>query len=100
MTGRSDMPTPALEDLMGGYFHQDWDTYGETHMAVVDQFILDDPELAAALPAEILHVLSETPDDELETLLESMGCEVYPQPRELGYRRWLSAIADRARGQS
>ena len=94
------MHTPALEDLMGGYFHQDWDTYGETHMAVVDQFILDDPDLAAALPAEILQVLSETPDDaQLEVLLHAMGCETYPQPRELGYRRWLSTIADRAREQ-
>ena len=95
------MRTPALEHLMGAYFHQDWTLSGDTHMGVVDQFVRDEADLAARLPLEILHVLSETPDDdELETLLESMGCEVYPQPRELGYRRWLSAIADRARRQS
>lgn len=94
------MRTPALEHLMGAYFHQDWTLSGDTHMSVVDQFVQDEPAMAAGLPLEIHQVLSETPDDdELESLLDRMGCEVYPQPRELGYRRWLNAIADRAREQ-
>ncbi|MGH3348075.1 MAG: contact-dependent growth inhibition system immunity protein [Nocardioides sp.] len=90
------MQTPALEHLMGAYFHEDWTFSGDTHMAVVDEFVSDEPDMAITLPREIFHVLSETPDDaELESLLDAMGCDVYPQPREDSYRTWLRKIAER-----
>jgi len=91
------MPTPALECLMGTYFHQDWDALGSTHLEVVDQFAIDAPRLAAALPDEVELVLtSPRTDDELEAMLVGLGCQVLPEPEGTGYRVWLTQLSRRA----
>jgi hypothetical protein len=96
MRGNHPVTTPALEQLMGAYFHQDFDLFGDDHMDVVDQFVIDDPNLAARLPLEVFQLMDATPDDdELEARLEAMGCQVYPQPREDSYRQWLNRIVGR-----
>lgn len=90
------METPALRELMGTYFHQDWDLFGHDHMAVVDQFIVDHPDLAARLVHDIDQVLAAVKDDaDLESLLDGLGCEVLPD-RPGGYRTWLGVIARQA----
>lgn len=92
------MTTPALHRLMGTYFHQDWDIFGSTHMEVVDRFGIDEPELAAALPAEIDHVLSTVHDEAgLGDYLDSLGCDVWADPDSGGYRQWLAHIAAHVR---
>jgi hypothetical protein len=91
------MPTPALECLMGTYFHQDWDSLGSSHLEVVDQFAIDAPRMAAALPAEVEQVLaSPRTDAELEAMLVGLGCQVLPEPEGMGYRDWLVRLSRRA----
>lgn len=91
------MTTPALYDLMGGYFHQDWDTYG-TEDEVVDQFMNDQHTLRQQLVPEIERVLATmSSEEELSRLVTELGCEYRPHPRYGSHRAWLEAIAVRAR---
>lgn len=95
MTGIQTMRTPALEQLMGAYFHQDWELFGSTHMEVVDYFVEDDPDLAATLPAEIALVLERLPSDTaVHQYLDSLGCQILIRSED-GYREWLADIAAR-----
>ena len=90
------MATPALAHLMGTYLHQDFDSIG-TVDDNVDRFVDDEPELASSLPAEIAALLADEPSEgAIESLLDSMGCELQPGPDDGGYRDWLSAMASRA----
>lgn len=89
------MHTPALEQLMGAYFHQDWELFGSTHMEVVDHFVEDDPDFAATLPTEIAVVLERLPSDAaVGQYLDSLGCQILIRS-EGGYRQWLADIAAR-----
>jgi len=92
------MSSPALSELMNGYFHQDWDTYGSDDEQVVRVFVADDPDLAALLPDEIDVLLSSSVSEaELETLLRSFGCETDPFSTDGSYRTWLTQLAAYAR---
>ena len=92
------MSSPALTELMNGYFHQDWDTYGSDDEQVVRVFVADDPDLAAALPAEIETLLrGSVPEAELGRLLRSLGCETDPFSPDGSYRTWLTQLAAYAR---
>jgi hypothetical protein len=91
------METPALEHLLGAYFHQDWDSDG-TEAEVLALFISDEPDLAARLPHEVGSVLSSTAPEDLESVLREKG-SYYMGDRELGGARgFLERIAERARG--
>ncbi len=88
---------PALEHLMGAYFHQDWDLAGSEEQ-VVTAFLTGSPDLRDEIAPEIDGVLSAVSDEaELQRLVDSMGCEYLPGPRFGSYRAWLAAIADHAR---
>jgi hypothetical protein len=90
------MDTPALRELMGTYLHQDFDLIG-TVDDNVDAFILDFSDIAAALPVEVQALLSRDPSEqELEDLLEALGCQLRP-PNGESRREWLTHIADRVR---
>ena len=95
-TTKDPMNTPALEHLMGAYFHQDFhDLYGGAWQTL-EAFAADSPDEATRLPAEIAFVLSaHSSDDALEGYLDELGCEYRPQPGEGGYRGWLEEIARR-----
>ena len=91
------METPALAQLMGAYFHQDW--YEEHHdeWANLDDF-LEGESLAPRLPDEVEHVLATFDDDEeIGEYLWSIGSYYVPDPAAGGYRGWLTEIAKRAR---
>ena len=90
------MKTPALEQLMGTYLHQDYDLVGSV-WDNVDAFVLESPELAPGLPAEVDWVNATiVSENELKAYLHSLGLQVLP-PTEShgGYRGWLSEIARR-----
>lgn len=92
------MSTPALRDLMGGYFHQDWFTYG-TEDDVVDQFMADQTSLRGKLVPEIeLLLTSDLDERDLAHLVADLGCEYDPRQRYGSYRAWLEAISARAGG--
>jgi len=63
-------PYSKLADLVGGWFHQDYDIEGETVVDVINAFrAVTPPEQQAALCAEIAAFLNEYParlDEEFE----------------------------------
>jgi hypothetical protein len=89
---------PALDQLMGAYFHQDWDMDGD-EWDVVALFIKDEPELAMKLPAEVRTTLAAYPEEaDLKgfILTDLGGC--FAADWDGGtYREWLTQIADRVR---
>ncbi|GAA4698401.1 contact-dependent growth inhibition system immunity protein [Nocardioides conyzicola] len=87
---------PALWQLMGAYLHQDFDAFG-TIDDNIDLFVLESPDLAPALPAEVQRALDQfSTEPELEAFVDDLGCQVLP-PGDLTYREWLTQIADRVR---
>lgn len=92
------MATPALKELMAGYFHQDWDTHGPDSKAVVDLYVADDPELARLLTDEVARVLAEHPDEHAVRLLAiDLGCETDALTPSGSYRIWFGELAAYAR---
>jgi contact-dependent growth inhibition (CDI) system CdiI-like immunity protein len=92
---RQTVKTPALEQLMGTYLHQDYDLIGSV-WDNVDAFVVESPELASELPAEVDWVnTSIASEDELRAYLHSLGLQVLPPRESNGYRGWLSEIARR-----
>ncbi|WP_155992866.1 contact-dependent growth inhibition system immunity protein [Nocardioides sp. URHA0020] len=89
---------PALDQLMGAYFHQDWDVDGD-EWDVLDLFRKDEPGLAAALPDEIERTLADHPDEAgLRSLIVDELGGSYAADGDGGtYREWLTQIADRIR---
>ena len=92
----SEAESPALWHLMGAYLHQDY-AYDGTIDENIALYVVESPDLAPALPAEVDRALREFPSEQdLETFLDDLGCEVFP-PHGLTYREWLTQIADRVR---
>lgn len=91
------MQTPALEQLLGAYFHQDWSLDGSEH-EILEEFMDDEPDLAARLPTEVgwLTEVAET-EEELGKLLWERGSYYRADPASGGYRGFLERIAERAR---
>ena len=91
------METPALDQLLGAYFHQDWRLDG-TESEIVATFVADEPDLAAVLPQEVDALLSSVADDaELGRLLFDKGSYHVPGPEQGGHRAWLAEVGRRAR---
>jgi hypothetical protein len=88
---------PALEQLLGGYLHEDWaDDYAD-FLHAIDAFVEHQPSYAPAVPGEIAQLLGECGSDAvLEQRLDDLGLVYYPPG--LGwssYRNWMLAVADR-----
>lgn len=90
---------PALDQLMGAYFHQDWEEDADDPMEVVDQFLRGEPSLAPLLGPEIDELLaSEASEAELRRLLvDGFGGNYAADWNGGTYRAWLQQIADRVR---
>ena len=88
----------GVTELVRGYFHEDWVDDYSGPWDVVDEFIRDDPQLAAELPAEVNSILQEFPSEaELKQLLEKLHFCYYIEADGWTYRGWLSAVADRVK---
>ncbi|GAA3105054.1 hypothetical protein GCM10010520_57420 [Rhizobium viscosum] len=91
MTERFD----KLEQLLGGYFHQDWDTEGANDAEVIAAFRRTEPvnQIEATI-AEIDHLLQLFTGDPLkiEELLGALGCEYYYQAYGLNGQEWLQRV--------
>ena len=84
-----------FERLLGGYFHQDWDTAGATDADVILAFRRAEPTgQVAATAFEIGQVLQLYPGDpsKLDELLSRLGCEYYYQADGLTGIAWLERV--------
>lgn len=84
-----------LEQLLGTYFHQDWDLDHPDADDVVRFYKQDvGSEAIPALKQQILYLInSESTDDELQALLfEKMGCCYYYLSEWESSKEWLQHI--------
>ncbi|MBB3313473.1 hypothetical protein FHT78_005265 [Rhizobium sp. BK196] len=84
-----------LEQLMGGYFHQDWDTEGASDAEVISAFRRAEPvnQIEATI-VEIDHLLwlfTRNPL-KIEEHLAALGCEYYYQAHGLNGQEWLQRV--------
>ena len=91
--------TPALAYLLGTYFHQDFRLVHGGVWETVDAFLLENPEDAGALPAEIQSVLRSRAED-LPALFEEFGSEFAPTANDGGHRGFLVELARRVETRS
>jgi hypothetical protein len=91
------MQTPALDYLLGAYFHQDFfDEHGGV-WETVDAFIANDPHRAEQVSVEIDQLLAESTEEEIVKHVDGAG-SAYAADWDGGtYRGWLTGIADRVR---
>ena len=91
------MKAPALEQLMGAYFHQDWFEEHGDEWATLQDFLDQEPG-AAAVADEIPVVLARFESEKaLGDFLWSIGSYYTPAEGSRGYRGWLEDIAQHAR---
>jgi hypothetical protein len=92
---------PALEYLLGTYFHQDFDLVDGGVWETVDAFVSEDPEDAQLLPSEIGNLLLTQPtEDDLKALFERFGSDFVPLPERGGYRGFLTQLAGRVAAEA
>jgi hypothetical protein len=83
---------PALWQLFGAYFHQDWDLSGPDWQSVLAEYVdTAQPETALQAAGELAALLRDIPDDaELRRIVpDDLGCEYLPEPGGLTMREWL-----------
>ncbi|MBA8804755.1 hypothetical protein FB382_003046 [Nocardioides ginsengisegetis] len=89
------MHTPALEHLVGAYFHQDWYTEHEDEWLTLRDFLEGEPHLAPLLPGEIKQLLIAMPSEaDIEAHLSALG-SCYTVDPGTTYRDWLVEVAAR-----
>lgn len=81
-----------------GYFHEDWVDDYPGPWDVVDDFIEDQPQLAAELPEEVDRLLQEYPSEaQLKQLFWELHCCYHIEADNWTYRGWLAAVAERVK---
>ncbi|HSF35940.1 MAG TPA: contact-dependent growth inhibition system immunity protein [Nocardioides sp.] len=83
----------AVEQLMGAYFHQDWDIDGGQVSDTVAAFLHEPRDTVLAAADQIDELIDmNLPEGGLAALLESMGCQYYAGESDGDYRQWLGDI--------
>jgi hypothetical protein len=90
---------PALEQLFGGYLHEDWAEDYVDFLQATDAFVQHQPSSGPAVPGEIAQLLRECDSEAvLEERLDDLGLVYYPPGLGCNsYRTWLLAVADRVK---
>ena len=84
-----------LEELIGGYFHQDWKTYASTAAAVLERYLNEWPaEDIPKVAKELLAVLAQS-DQAIDATMNLMECGYWPAGDGMSYRDWLTQMARR-----
>ena len=88
----------ALEQLMGAYFHQDWDIDGGRVSDTVDAFLHEGRDVVSAAADQIENLIgTDLPEGALRSRLDGMGCQYYAGDTDDDYRRWLAEVRDQMR---
>ncbi|MFO1173614.1 MAG: contact-dependent growth inhibition system immunity protein [Paracoccaceae bacterium] len=85
-----------LRQLFGAYFHEDWaDEFGTTEN-VVAAFMRKEPAEVVAGARRNLSMFIETgyTDQEIDKLLQELGCYYYCDPNHSTYFRWLQGVLE------
>lgn len=89
------MMTPDLEQLIDGYYHQDFTSVWGALQMYVDR---STPEQLRGLITDIEHILAVYPDDgDVEAYLDRLDNNVDRSREPGGYRGWLEEIVRRVR---
>ena len=94
----ADSEFPALFQLFGGYFHQDWRLEHTTPAAALTAFIDEAPPEAVREAASELQQLLELPldDQALSRLLrDGFDCNYRPEDDGMSPTLWLRAVQER-----
>jgi hypothetical protein len=97
----ADSEFPALFQLFGGYFHQDWRDEHPSPAAAISAFVGEAPRDAIiAAGAEIDRLLAARFSDEelARVLAEGFGGNYVPEHDGLTVSRWLAEIRASLRG--
>jgi len=97
---RAPADYPALSQLFGGYFHQDWQRDHTSREAALDAFVRDaSPETVGAAAIEIDRLLGAGFDDaSLEEMLAGgFDCNYVPEADGISAAAWLRTVGDRLR---
>ncbi len=108
MNGTIDLDTiasaaadyPALSQLFGGYFHQDWQQDHASRDAALLAFVRDaSPETAGAAAAEIDRLLDAGFDDAAlaRMLADGFDCNYLPETDGISASDWLGQVRDTLR---
>lgn len=91
----SEEAYPELGQFLGGYFHEDHGLYGDSWESILDHYLQDAGDGAAAV-VELDRLLAATTGDDadLHRQLRRIGLN-YLLPDALDERTWLTAVRDR-----
>ena len=98
MIGNADADFPALYQLFGGYFHQDWTLEYAAWTEAADNFVIEaPPHLRADAVTEIARILAARLDEDVlgRLLYPGLQCNMVPGALGLGYAEWLTALGQR-----
>lgn len=87
---------PALSQLLGAYFHQDFSSVYESRDEALDEYVSEavpeDRAQAAQEIGELLTMVSS--EQELDTAATALGLDLLP-PQGMSLRQWLELIRNR-----
>jgi hypothetical protein len=88
----------VLEQLLGGYFHQDWVDEFETEAFVLQTIVQLEPKEkieSGAMEIQRLLAMSLSEVDLKALIVEQIGCYFDPTSEKKTYRHWLGLILER-----
>jgi hypothetical protein len=88
---------PQLRQFLGAYFHQDWPLDSGRWEDVADEFVAESTRSSVLeTAAELRSLLAESlSDEQIEAVLEGLGCNVNPAAFQLGPGQWLHELEAR-----
>jgi CdiI immunity protein len=97
---RAQSDYPALSQLFGGYFHQDWQQDHASPHAALQAFVRDaSPDSASAAAGEIDRLLDAGFDDDAlaRMLTDGFDCNYMPESDGTSPAAWLRQVRDTLR---
>ena len=89
----------ALSQLLGAYFHQDWDLDGGRVSDTVTAFLREPRDTVIAAADQIGELIAmDLGEGALEARLGEMGCQYDAGETDDDYRRWLREVLQQLRG--